>query len=145
MHTPQYHKGDYIISKMPGESSKASYWISKKGNTDAYYCFSASNDQELEYQLQHGFDGYISLYKQNHARLTGRDFTVHTPMGDIRVYAKHQTDCAADFPGVYVDWQASKETLACVEYDPVNQTIQTCVYQPGQEEPVSLIVHDVNN
>ena len=89
MHTPQYHKGDYIISKMPGESSKASYWISKKGNTDAYYCFSASNDQELEYQLQHGFDGYISLYEQNHARLTGRDFTVHTPIGDMRVYAKH--------------------------------------------------------
>ena len=95
---------------MPGESSKASYWISKKGNTDTYYCFSATNDQEKEYQLQHGFDSYIRLYEENHARLTGRDFTVHTPMGDMRVYAKHLTDCPADFPGVYVDWQAGDET-----------------------------------
>lgn len=139
----QYQKDGYVITRMPGQTPKKhSYWISKAGNTDAYYCFSAADDQELDYQLRNGFDSYVRLYEQNHAQLISRDFTVTTPMGVLRVYAKHKTDCPADFPGVYVDWKASGDLLACVEYNPTNQAIQTCVYQPGQDAPTSVIVHE---
>lgn len=32
-----------------------------------------------------------------------REFYVDTPLGKLHVHAKHDTDNAADYPGVYVD------------------------------------------
>jgi len=76
-----------------------------------------------------------------------REFIIDTPLGKLRVWAKHDQDCLVDFPGVYVDFlQDGKDDalLACVEYDSSNDRLQTCVYQPAIVEPVEIVVHDLN-
>lgn len=77
-----------------------------------------------------------------------RSFIVHTPLGKLRVYAKHDVDCAEDFPGVFVDLIKNDadeygEMLCCVEYDPIGKNLQTVVYQPYVDEPVELVVHEI--
>lgn len=51
-----------------------------------------------------------------------RHFIVDTPVGQLAIYAKHdKTDCAADYPGVFIDYvrkDGATAILACVEYDP---------------------------
>lgn len=32
-----------------------------------------------------------------------REFYIDTPIGKLKVYSKHEKDCPADFPGVFVD------------------------------------------
>ena len=75
-----------------------------------------------------------------------REYYVETPLGNLKVWAKHDTDSPEDFPGVYVDLiQDGKdpELLACVEYDSVTERLQTCVYQPKLDEPAAIIVHEL--
>lgn len=139
----QYKKNGYIISAVPNDSGVSTYWISKEGNTDVYYCFSASDDTERDYQIQNGFDAYVAMYEQNHTRLFGRDFDIQTPLGALHVYSKHEADNPKDFPGVYIDLKETGDMLACVEYDSVNHTMQTCVYQPGQDTPVEVVIHNM--
>lgn len=77
-----------------------------------------------------------------------RSFIVHTPIGKLRVYAKHEVDCAGDYPGVYIDfikddtWEHG-DMLCCVEYDSYSGMIQTVVYQPREDDPVALIAHEI--
>lgn len=77
-----------------------------------------------------------------------REFYVYTPLGKLRVWAKHTSDDPDDFPGVYVDLVSQDgdfgELLACVEYDSIEKGLQTCVYQPYQDAPASVVKHDVN-
>ena len=74
-----------------------------------------------------------------------REFVVDTPLGKLRVSAKHKvTDCADDYPGVYVDLlndDGSYEMLACVEYDSCNNKLQTCTYLLGVDTPHEITVH----
>lgn len=77
-----------------------------------------------------------------------RSFIVHTPLGKLRVYAKHDVDCAEDYPGVYIELIKNEtdkygEALCCIEYDSCNERLQTIVYQPYNDEPVELIVHEI--
>ena len=76
-----------------------------------------------------------------------REFYVYTPLGKLRVWAKHTSDDPDDFPGVYVDLVSKEgewgELLACVEYDSIEKGLQTCVYQPNQDDPVSIVKHDL--
>lgn len=48
-----------------------------------------------------------------------RHFIVDTPVGQLAIYAKHdKTDCAADYPGVFIDYvrkDGATAILACVE------------------------------
>ena len=37
------------------------------------------------------------------------------------------------------------DCLVCTEYESCNKLIQTCVYQPGEDEPVEVIIHDEPN
>lgn len=75
-----------------------------------------------------------------------REFFIDTPLGKLHVWAKHDTDCAADYPGVYIDLVGGDgecdDMLACVEYNSTDKILQTCVYQPGMDEPVSVVRHD---
>lgn len=78
-----------------------------------------------------------------------REFFIDTPLGKLHVWAKHDKDCADDYPGVYVDlvsfWDLDGERddmLACVEYDSADRVLQTCVYQLGIDEPVSIVRHE---
>lgn len=61
-----------------------------------------------------------------------RHFIVDTPVGHLAIYAKHdKTDCAADYPGVFIDYvrkDGATAILACVEYDPNKEALQTVVY-----------------
>ncbi len=74
-----------------------------------------------------------------------REFFVETPLGLLRVWAKHDVDLSLDFPGVYVDLVREGEEdvcLACVEYESVNKEIQTCVYGDARtEDPTDVVVH----
>jgi len=61
-----YVFGDYVLTSITDAFSspwKWSYWLSKKGWTKAQYCFSATNDSELESQLEH-IDSYIKLFQE---------------------------------------------------------------------------------
>lgn len=74
-----------------------------------------------------------------------REFYIDTPIGKIRVWAKHDKDSPENFPGVYIDIVQNEgdygDMLACIEYESIDKVIQTCVYQPGYDEPVNIIKH----
>ena len=73
-----------------------------------------------------------------------REFFIDTPLGKLKVWAKHETDSPDDFPGVYVDLVRDgreDELLSCTEYVPYGGYIQTCVYQPSEDEPVEIVAH----
>lgn len=75
-----------------------------------------------------------------------REFTVDTPLGKLRVWAKHDEDYPDDFPGVYIDLVRQGEDdaeLACVEYNPCYERLQTCVYQPAEDETAEIFVHEI--
>lgn len=76
-----------------------------------------------------------------------REFYVETPLGLLKVWAKHDVDLSLDFPGVYVDLVREGEDdvlLACVEYESVDKRIQTCVYGDAREEaPTHIVVHEL--
>lgn len=74
-----------------------------------------------------------------------REFYVYTPLGKLRVWAKHTSDDPDDFPGVFIDLVCDRgdEMLACVEYDSIEKGLQTCVYQPNRDDPVSIVKHDL--
>lgn len=61
-----------------------------------------------------------------------RRFVIETPLGKLEVYAKHdKSDCAEDYPGVFIDFvreDGATVVLACVEYDPDKDLLQTVVY-----------------
>lgn len=81
-----------------------------------------------------------------------RTFYIETPIGKLKVWAKHETDSAADYPGVYIDFipygfndtgnDDDKNMVAVVEYDPFNKCIQTLVFQPSKDEPIAVIERD---
>lgn len=60
---PDIHEfGDYILTPVFNVSTgKTSWWISKKGFTTARYCFTASDEKEVDYQIKNGLSGYMSL------------------------------------------------------------------------------------
>lgn len=75
-----------------------------------------------------------------------RCFVVETPLGKLRVYAKHDNrDCAADYPGVYIDYvreDGATVVLTCVEYDPSKELLQTVVYGDcASDEPTEVVAH----
>lgn len=79
-----------------------------------------------------------------------RLFYVDTPLGKIKVWAKHAKDEPKNFPGVYVDFipngcaddNGNEHMLCVVEYDSIADCIQSCIYQPSSEEPVSIIIRE---
>lgn len=81
--------------------------------------------------------------------LLRREFFVETPLGKLRVHAKHEVDIQDDYPGVYVDLVSPgcpEEMLVCVEFnysDP--NEIMTTVYQPGLDEPCEIVHHVMPN
>ena len=73
-----------------------------------------------------------------------RHFIVDTPVGQLAIYAKHdKTDCAADYPGVFIDYvrkDGATAILACVEYDPNKEALQTVVYgNCASDEPTEML------
>jgi hypothetical protein len=59
-----YIYGDYVLTKVNNAfNDKSSYWISKKGCTRAYYCFTSLNADNLRENMKET-SGWISYFKQ---------------------------------------------------------------------------------
>lgn len=77
-----------------------------------------------------------------------REFFVDTPMGQLRVYAKHANDDPEDYPGVYIDLvipgteRTDSDPVCTVEYDSGERRIQTVAYDAEMDAPVEVIVYD---
>lgn len=78
-----------------------------------------------------------------------REFFVETPLGKLRIWAKHETDTPEDFPGVYVDiihnvnGEEESDLLCCVEYDSCQHRLQTCVYDIGCDDPLEVVKYSI--
>lgn len=75
-----------------------------------------------------------------------RVFVVDTPLGQLRVSARHDIDSGEYYPGVFVELvrkSGGTYDLAVVEYDSVSRSLQTCIYEPETDEPVNIIRHKV--
>jgi len=73
-----------------------------------------------------------------------RCFEIETPLGKLKVWAKHEKDTAEDFPGVYIDLVRDDENilLACIEYDSCGEELQTCVYGDVLDDsPTDIVKH----
>lgn len=54
--------GDYILTPVLDPfTGKVGWWISKKGFMAARYCFTASDEKGIEYQIANGLAGYMAL------------------------------------------------------------------------------------
>lgn len=57
----------------------------------------------------------------------------------------HKSDCAEDYPGVFIDFvreDGATVVLACVEYDPDKDLLQTVVYGDcASDEPTAIVEH----
>lgn len=64
---------------------------------------------------------------------------------DGGVQNNDKTDCAADYPGVFIDYvrkDGATAILACVEYDPNKEALQTVVYgNCASDEPTEIVEH----
>ena len=79
-----------------------------------------------------------------------REFFVDTPLGKLKVWAKHKTDDPEDFPGVYVDLVGKDGEedvcLACVEYESSKEGLYTCVYGNVKDDsPTHVIRHNAED
>lgn len=70
----------------------------------------------------------------------GRDFTVKTPKGDLRVWTKMAVDDPDDYPGVFIDMTGPEgsDLLCCIEYDSTADGIFARVYADGEEPTASI-------
>ena len=60
-----------------------------------------------------------------------REFYIDTPIGKLKVYAKHEKDCPADFPGVFVDLvRDGKEdvVIPCIEFESCEGNLMATIY-----------------
>ena len=75
-----------------------------------------------------------------------REFEIETPLGKLRVYAKHETDTPADYPGVFVDLitpTGESVLLSCTEYDSADGSLLTTAYGDGLiDEPTDIRHHE---
>ena len=59
-----YRYGVYTITGVPNaHNHKMSYWITKAGYKVAHYCFSATDETEVQYQLR-DIAGYIEMFER---------------------------------------------------------------------------------
>ena len=70
---------------------------------------------------------------------------IRKQIGKIHQPKHDKTDCAADYPGVFIDYvrkDGATAILACVEYDPNKEALQTVVYgNCASDEPTEIVEH----
>lgn len=77
------------------------------------------------------------------AGVNSREFSVETPKGRLVASTSKPADCPDDYPGIFITLGGTLDgLLVCTEYDSANDRLQTCVYQPNEEEPIEIIQHD---
>lgn len=80
------------------------------------------------------------------AEKTKREFYINTPLGNLKVWAKHDSDTPEDYPGVFIDFVNEKNgdtLLSCVEYDHLGGGIYTRVYGDADNDaPTDSIFHE---
>lgn len=87
--------------------------------------------------------------KQFNTGNSKREFYIDTPIGKLKVYAKHKKDCPADFPGVFVDLVRDGDEdvlIACVEFDSCEKNLLATIYgQLYNDSPTDIRHIDVSN
>lgn len=91
----------------------------------------------------------VEMFNEAEAPQQKREFRVKTPLGELRIQAKHGGgDILTDYPGVYVDLireGRDPEMIACVEYDSGDGTMLTTAYDTGCDDPIFIHHHDLND
>lgn len=109
---------------------------------DTLQSFSEDEDMKDEYLC---YDTILnSMIVSEDSASASREFFVDTPMGKLKVYAKHKKDTPEDFPGVFVDFIGEDEDicLSCTEYDSAKKEIYTRVYGDANDNfPTDSIRH----
>ena len=90
----------------------------------------------------------VEMFNEAEAPQQKREFRVKTPLGELRIQAKHGGgDILTDYPGVYVDLireGCAPEMIACVEYDSHDGRMLTTVYDIGHDEPTVIHHYDLD-
>ena len=116
---------------------------------DTLQSFSEDDDMVDEYLFYDALLDYETK-ASTPAEEKPREFFVDTPLGKLKVWAKHKTDDPEDFPGVYVDlvYKDGEEDicLACVEYESSKEGLYTCVYGNVKDDsPTHVIRHNTED
>lgn len=138
--------GDYILTPIQDAfTGKVGWWISKKGFTTARYCFTASDEKEVEYQVKNGLSGYMLLLDET---LDGVDASdrIDRFLKDLlwALPKEPRSDLVDDDPGFWTDWEeilcpseAECEALANFLEDVLcglsSITVQTGYYDPAED------------
>lgn len=145
-----------VINEVEKTNLQAAIDFSDSDNVILAYCSDPAKPQEIKSkkEIEAIFQKYLSIITRNkHYPIylcwtekvdPPREFIVDTPLGKIKVYAKHPKDHPADFPGVFVDFvepNGDLVPLACVEYDSGDNRLQTCVYGDGSNDSPTEVVH----
>ena len=113
----------------------------KEAHTKSTRGFSADKFRDaLDYYHQQE----VEVFGDKEAPGQKREFYVKTPLGDLHVHAKYDTDNATDYPGVYVDLVRDgheDEMLACVEFDSNEGDLLTTAYDTGDDQPKCYYHH----
>ncbi len=125
--------------------------LSIKQMEEAGYGFHHMTDDGVHHIMTNGKDAYAVKACEDRPEAaeepqTKREFYIDTPVGRLHVYAKSNVD-----PGVYIDLvgvpdadgELMDELLCCVEYESYTGVLQTVVYQPGDDEPVSILKYEM--
>ena len=66
--------GPYCFSQhRNAQNNLLSWWVSKAGFIDAYYCFSSACAEYGEMELQEHAEVYARYWEQMHSRWTGKE------------------------------------------------------------------------
>lgn len=147
-----------VINEVEKTNLQAAIDFSDSDNVILAYCSDPAKPQEIKSkkEIEAIFQKYLSIITRNqHYPIylcwtekvdPPREFIVDTPLGKIKVYAKHPKDHPADFPGVFVDFvepNGELVPLACVEYDSGDNRLQTNVYGNGTDDsPTEVVKHE---
>ena len=84
-------KGDYAICAVKNAfNGKTSYWVSKKGYTVSFYCFSEESKSDTRHKLTEGLDSYIDLFETAYKRLyEPKDTFDHSIDFEISVFERN--------------------------------------------------------
>lgn len=109
------------------------YWSAYRQELDEVF-----EEFMAKISIRRYFPGYVHWFAPVEMK---REFFINTPMGKLKVWAKHETDTPKDYPGVYIDLVDPKTgdltLLTTVEYNSALERLQTNVY--GNSE---LDAHD---
>lgn len=137
--------GDYVLTPVQDAfTGKVGWWISKKGFTTARYCFTASDEKEVAYQIKNGLSGYMSLLDDTLQGADAADRIDRLLKDLLWALPKEPRGAPDDDPGFWTDGdeilcptKTESEVLANALEDVLREmpsiTVQTGYYDPEED------------